>query len=55
MKEPRFQISADTWAYVDSARSKLIVEIDIPREVDNQNNQAPKNDKHSKTPKEDLI
>ncbi|HLD35596.1 MAG TPA: hypothetical protein VJC37_02655 [Planctomycetota bacterium] len=55
MKEPRYQISADTWAYVDSARSKLVVEIDIPRELGNQNNQASKNDKYSKTPKEDLI
>jgi len=53
MKEPRYQISTDTWAYVDSARSKLVVEIDIPRETDNQNNQAPKNAKHSKTPKTD--
>ena len=53
MNLPKLQISADTWAYVDSARSKLVVEIDIPREGNNKNNQATKNDKHSKTPKAD--
>ena len=46
MTEPRFQISDDTWAYVDHARSKLVVEIDLPREQDS-NNQMPENDAHS--------
>jgi hypothetical protein len=53
MKEERYQLSADTWAYVDSARSKLVVEIDLPREADNRNNQALRNDRHSNTPKAD--
>jgi len=53
MNLPKLQISADTWAYVDSARSKLVVEIDLPQKIDNNNYLAPKNDKHSKTPKAD--
>ncbi len=32
---PRFQLSEDTWAYVDKERSKLIVEIDLPNETNN--------------------
>ncbi len=32
MEEKRMQLSEDTWVYVDEARSKLIVEIDIPKE-----------------------
>jgi len=32
MTEPRFQLSEDTWAYVDHARSKLVVEIDLPKD-----------------------
>lgn len=32
MKDSKVQISEDTWVYVDKERSKLIVEIDLPRE-----------------------
>ncbi|HLD35661.1 MAG TPA: hypothetical protein VJC37_02985 [Planctomycetota bacterium] len=48
MPESRFQLSDDTWAYVDYARSKLVVEIDLPQEGNN-NNQTSKDDAHSET------
>ena len=34
MKETKLQLSEDTWVYVDEERSKLIVEIDIPKKED---------------------
>jgi hypothetical protein len=36
MTESKLQLSPDTLIYVDKERSKLIVEIDIPREETNE-------------------
>lgn len=34
MYESKIQLGPDTWVYIDESRSKLIVEIDLPRRND---------------------
>ncbi len=45
MEEIKLQLSSDTWAYVDRARSKLIVEIDLPQEGDDVTKKIPVQDR----------
>lgn len=41
MGENKLQLSPDTWVYVDTVRSKLIVEIDLPQEDDETLEKTP--------------
>ena len=38
MTEPKVQLGPGTWAYVDEERSKLIVEMDIPKSEEDKRN-----------------